>query len=105
MRAPCAPRPCGALPSKPGWPGGGHSAFLPSHEEAADMAIAGTQRGAPSRVAHTEESFSILMALAAAAGSVIFFWFAPSFEPESHIAWTIPGWIAGAYLFLQIFFL
>jgi len=57
------------------------------------------------RVAHTEEFFSIMMALAAALGSVAFFWLAPRFQPESHIAWAIPGWIAGSYLFLQIFFL
>jgi len=57
------------------------------------------------RLAHTEEFFSILMALAAAVGSVAFFWLAPRFEPESHIAWAVPGWIAGIYLFLQIFFL
>jgi hypothetical protein len=70
------------------------------------MVVAGTSRAAvPSRVAHTEESLSILMALVAAIGSVGFFWLAPQFEPQSHIAWTIPGWIAGCYLFLQIFFL
>ena len=69
------------------------------------MVVVGSPRAAPSRVAHTEESFSILMALGAAIGCVIFFWFAPTFEPQSHLAWAIPGWIAGAYLFLQIFFL
>ena len=69
------------------------------------MVVAGSTRAGPSRVAHAEESFSILMALVAALGSVAFFWFAPQFEPQSHIAWTIPGWIAGGYLFLQIFFL
>jgi hypothetical protein len=69
------------------------------------MVVAGTPRVAPSRMAHTEETFSILMALVAAVGSVAFFWLAPGFQPQSHIAWTIPGWIAGSYLFLQIFFL
>jgi hypothetical protein len=69
------------------------------------MVVAGTPRVASQRLAHTEETFSILMALVAAIGSVAFFWFTPGFQPESHIAWAIPGWIAGAYLFLQIFFL
>jgi hypothetical protein len=30
---------------------------------------------------------------------------APTFQPDSHIAWALPGWIAGAYLFMQILFL
>jgi len=34
-----------------------------------------------------------------------FFWLAPTFQPDSHIAWALPGWIAGAYLFMQILFL
>ena len=63
------------------------------------------QRAARANVAHPEEWISILMALGATIGSLAFFWLAPSFQPESHIAWAIPGWVAGAYLFTQILFL
>ena len=57
------------------------------------------------KVAHPEEGVSILMALGATIGSLLFFWLAPGYSPESHIAWAIPGWIAGGYLFTQILFL
>ena len=57
---------------------------------------------ARARMAHPEEWFSILMAVGAPIGSVAFFWIAPDFSPASQIAWAIPGWIAGAYLFVQI---
>jgi hypothetical protein len=57
------------------------------------------------RAAHPEETISILMALAATVGSLAFFWLAPTYQPESHLAWAIPGWISGAYLFTQILFL
>jgi hypothetical protein len=71
------------------------------------MIAAGSRdlQGPPARVAHTEELFSIAMALVASIGLVAFFWLAPSYEPQSHAAWTIPGWLAGAYLVVQIFFL
>jgi hypothetical protein len=69
------------------------------------MVAADTRRAARASVAHPEEWISILMALGGAAGSVLFMWLAPTFSPESHIAWAIPGWIAGGYLFLQILFL
>ena len=70
------------------------------------MVAAGTQsRAGRSRMAHPEESFSILMAIVAAVGATAFFWLNPGYEPASHIAWAVPGWLAGAYLFLQIFFL
>jgi hypothetical protein len=62
-------------------------------------------RGERARVAHPEEYFSILMALGGTAASLAFFWLAPGFQPASGIAWALPGWIAGAYLFLQILFL
>ena len=55
--------------------------------------------------AHTEEYFSILLALAATVGFAGFLWFLPGLEPQSHFAWAIPGWMAGSYLFLQILFL
>jgi hypothetical protein len=45
------------------------------------------------------------MAIGAAVGSVGFVWIAPEFSPASHIAWAIPGWIAGAYLVVQMLFL
>ena len=57
------------------------------------------------RIAHPEEYLSMLMALGGAVGTLAFFWIAPGFQPQSHIAWAIPGWIAGGYLFLQILFL
>src|SRR6516162_3330961 len=73
--------------------------------QGAVMVAADMRRTATANVAHPEEWISILMALGGAAGSVLFMWLAPGFEPQSHLAWAIPGWIAGAYLFLQIFFL
>ena len=70
------------------------------------VAIQNSQgKTAHAHVAHPEETFSILMALGGAVGAIAFFWLDPTFEPESHIAWAIPGWIAGAYLFMQILFL
>ena len=62
-------------------------------------------RASYARIAHPEEYLSMLMALAGTAAALAFFWLAPAFNPESRIAWTIPGWIAGTYLFLQILFL
>jgi hypothetical protein len=62
-------------------------------------------RAARARVAHPEEYFSILMALGGTVASLAFFWLAPGFQPASGIGWALPGWIAGAYLFLQILFL
>ena len=56
-------------------------------------------------IAHPEEWLSILMAVGAAIGSVVFFYLAPSLSPSSHFAWAVPGWIAGAYLFVQMLFL
>ena len=53
---------------------------------------------AQAKTAHPEEWVSIVMALAATVGSLAFFWLAPTFQPDSRIAWAIPGWIAGAYL-------
>ena len=72
------------------------------------MAAAEAREGraaARARVAHPEEYFSILMALGGTVASLGFFWLAPTFQPDSHIAWALPGWIAGAYLFMQILFL
>ena len=69
------------------------------------MVTAGAQRARAARIAHSEEWFSILMAVGAAIGSVVYFWLAPGLSPASHFAWAIPGWIAGAYLFVQMLFL
>lgn len=71
------------------------------------MAAAETKEGrsAYGRVAHPEEHFSILLALGGTVASIAFFWLAPSLQPDSRIAWALPGWIALTYLFLQIFFL
>ena len=52
--------------------------------------------------AHSEEWWSIVSALAAAAGIVLFLWREPDFEPASGLAWVIPGWIALAYIFMQM---
>jgi asparagine N-glycosylation enzyme membrane subunit Stt3 len=60
---------------------------------------------ARARIAHPEEWFSILMAVSATIGSVAFFWIAPDFSPTSQVAWAVPGWIAGAYLVVQMLFL
>jgi hypothetical protein len=57
------------------------------------------------RGAHPEEWFSILVALGATVATVGFFWLQPTFQPAGGFAWTIPGWIAFAYLFSQIMFL
>src|ERR1700694_6176318 len=62
-------------------------------------------RAARARVSHPEKYLSILMALGGTVASLAFFWLAPSFQPDSHIAWAVPGWVAGAYLFLQILLL
>ena len=56
-------------------------------------------------IAHSEDWLSIVMALAAAVGAVAYFWLAPGLLPESHFTWAVPGWIAGAYLFVQMLLL
>ena len=67
--------------------------------KAATPALAsGSSRGRT----HSEEQLSILLALGGTAGSVAFFWLVPSFEPANGIVWTVPDWLAGAYLVLQI---
>ena len=57
------------------------------------------------RIAHPEEWFSILMSVGLATGSIVYFWIAPELSPTSHIAWAVPGWIAGTYLVVQMLFL
>ena len=60
------------------------------------VAVNKRQQPAQAKVAHPEEWVSILMALGATVGSLAFFWLAPTFQPDSRIAWAIPGWVAGA---------
>jgi hypothetical protein len=55
--------------------------------------------------AHPEEWLSILMALAGGAAALSFLWLAPGIQPASGLAWTIPGWLAFGYLFLQMMWL
>jgi hypothetical protein len=62
----------------------------------ADQSVRRTRR------AHPEEWWSILAALAAAGATTAFLWRAPDFEPSSNLAWLIPGWVALAYIFIQM---
>jgi hypothetical protein len=62
-------------------------------------------RVARAPIAHSEEWISILMALAATIGPVAYFWMIPDLSPTSQFTWAIPGWIAGAYLFVQMLLL
>jgi hypothetical protein len=52
--------------------------------------------------AHAEEWWSILTALVGAGATTFFLWQAPDFRPSSDWAWVIPGWLALAYVLLQI---
>ena len=69
------------------------------------VAVEGGTHERVKKVAHPEESISIIMALAATFGSLVFFWLAPGYSPQHGIIWAVPGWIASIYLFLQILFL
>jgi asparagine N-glycosylation enzyme membrane subunit Stt3 len=72
------------------------------------LMVAANSRGvevARVRIAHPEETLSILMSIGAAIGCVAFFWIAPDFSPTSQVAWAVPGWIAGTYLVVQMLFL
>jgi hypothetical protein len=62
-------------------------------------------RVAGSQLAHPEEWTSILLAIGATIGAVVYFYALPGLSPANHVAWAIPGWIAGAYLVVQILFL
>jgi hypothetical protein len=64
--------------------------------------VAISKGGAARGGAHPEEWLSILLALATAALALGFFWLAPGYQPASGFAWTIPGWAAFIYLFLQM---
>ena len=54
------------------------------------------------KTAHTEEWLSILICLIGTAAATWFILSAPVFEPASGPAWTIPVWLALAYLLLQL---
>jgi len=70
------------------------------------MALVGARQERVARPrAHPEEWLSILFAFCGALLAAAFFWAAPQFEPQSGLAWTVPGWLAFAYLFLQMLFL
>jgi hypothetical protein len=57
------------------------------------------------KTAHAEEWFSILLSLFGAAAATAFIWWSPGFEPPTGPAWTIPVWLALAYLLVQLVFL
>ncbi len=67
------------------------------------MAVAVQPR--PRKVAHPEEWLSILISLVGTAAATAFIWCAPGFDPASGPAWTIPVWLALAYLLVQLVFL
>jgi hypothetical protein len=54
------------------------------------------------KAAHIEEWLSILICLIGTAAATWFIWSAPVFEPESGPAWTIPVWLALAYVLVQL---
>jgi hypothetical protein len=52
--------------------------------------------------AHAEEWWSILAALVGAGATTFFLWTVPDFRPSGDLAWVVPGWLALAYVLLQI---
>jgi uncharacterized membrane protein len=54
------------------------------------------------RAAHMEEWWSILAALVGAGATTLFLWQVPDFRPPSDLAWVVPGWLALAYVLLQM---
>jgi uncharacterized membrane protein len=62
-------------------------------------------RPQPTHVAHTEEWFSILMALLGTALAVGVIWEAPSYEPTNGLIWALPVWAAFFYVLIGIVFL
>jgi len=57
------------------------------------------------KTAHPEEWLSILISLVGTLIATTFIWWAPGFEPTSGPVWTIPVWLALAYLLVQLVFL
>jgi uncharacterized membrane protein len=54
------------------------------------------------RAAHMEEWWSILAAVVGAGATTLFLWQVPDFRPSSDVAWVVPGWLALAYVLLQM---
>jgi hypothetical protein len=54
------------------------------------------------RAAHVEEWWSILAALVGAGATTLFLWQVPDFRPSGDLTWVVPGWLALAYVLLQI---
>jgi hypothetical protein len=59
----------------------------------------------PVKAAHPEEWLSILICLVGTAAATFFIWTAPTFDPANGPAWSIPVWLALAYLLAQLVFL
>jgi hypothetical protein len=57
------------------------------------------------KTAHPEEWLSILLSLVGTVVATAYIWWAPGFEPASGPLWTIPVWLALAYLLVQLVFL
>ena len=57
------------------------------------------------KAAHPEEWLSILISLIGTVVATAFIWSAPGFEPASGPLWTVPVWLALAYLLVQLDFL
>jgi uncharacterized membrane protein len=54
------------------------------------------------RAAHMEEWWSILAALVGAGATTLFLWQVPDFQPSGDLYWVVPGWLALAYVLLQM---
>ena len=53
---------------------------------------------APTRVAHREEWFSMLVCVLGTAFALALIWGAPDYQPVSGLGWTAPGWLGLFYL-------
>jgi uncharacterized membrane protein len=52
--------------------------------------------------AHLEEWWSILAAFVGAGATTLFLWLVPDYRPSSDLTWVVPGWLALAYVLLQM---
>src|ERR1700749_3193041 len=57
------------------------------------------------KTAHPEEWLSILICILGTVAATAVIWTAPAYDPDNGPAWTIPVWLALAYLLVQIVFL
>lgn len=57
------------------------------------------------KAAHPKEWLSILLSLVGTVVATAYIWWAPGFEPATGPSWTIPVWLALAYLLVQLVFL